>query len=161
MDCSSDEQSKGVAMKWAYPTEARVHAVGRNLRKADCDEVWLSHRMEGLDAVLTSWRESKVCRCMTTENDEVVGITGLVGNRIWMLGTDNLIATRQNRVQLCINGRDWVKHCLSAAGMAIGNDVYSKNTDSIRWLKHLGFEVAKPRPMGHSGALFCEFWMTP
>lgn len=146
-------------MRWAYPTEGRVHSVGRNLRDADCHEVWLSHRMEGLDAVVTSWQQSQVCRCMVEENGDVVGITGLVGNRIWMLGTDKLIATRENRVQLCKEGRQWVQHCLQVAGMSIGNDVLAKNHSSIRWLKYLGFSVATPRPMGFSGALFSEFWM--
>ncbi len=145
-------------MKWAEPVSHRVYEIGRNLREADRKEVWLSHRMTGLDAVLTSWQQSDLCRCIETDAGEPVGITGLVKNRIWMLGTDNLVATRERRLQLCKEGRQWVDHCLSVAGMAIGNDVYAKNTASIRWLKHLGFNVASPRPLGDSAALFCEFW---
>jgi hypothetical protein len=36
--------------------------------------------------------------------------------------------------------------------------VYSKNAESIRWLKMLGFTVDIPKPIGKSGALFCDFW---
>lgn len=151
-------KSAGFAMKWAFPTEQRIFEIGTNLRKADRDEVWLSHRQEGLDAVIESWRLSSLCRCIVTDEGEPVGVTGLVRNRIWLLGTDNLVATRERRVQLCKEGRGWVEHCLQVAGMAIGNDVYAKNRASIRWLKHLGFSVASPRPLGESAALFCEFW---
>ena len=158
MDCSSDIKSKGSSMRWAEATPERALRVAYNLREEDKTEVWLSHRMTAVDAVMQSLGKASLCRCIETLDGVPVGLTGLNGNRIWMLGTQELTATRARRLQLCKEGRDWVQHCLSAAGMAIGNDVYSKNTDSIRWLKHLGFRVAKPRPMGHSGALFCEFW---
>ena len=158
VDCSSNEQSKGAAMRWAEPTLERALRIARGLRDEDKTEVWLSHRVTPEEAVTQSLSVADLCRCIETADGVPVGLTGLNGNRIWMLGTKELTATRARRLQLCKEGRDWVQHCLSAAGMAIGNDVYSKNTDSIRWLKHLGFQVAKPRPMGYSGALFCEFW---
>lgn len=145
-------------MKWGEATEEKALVIGQNLREEDRTEVWLSHRATGMDAVMDSWGQSDICRCIETDDGEPVGLTGLNGNRIWMLGTDELVATRRRRLQLCIEGRGWVEHCLDAAGMAIGNDVYAKNTASIRWLKHLGFSVAQPRPMGRSAALFCEFW---
>ena len=158
VDCSSDIESEVNAMRWAKPTEEKVLAVGRNLRGEDLLEVWLSHRTTGLEACLDSWEQSDVCRCIETDDGEPVGLTGLNGSRIWMLGTQELTATKRRRLQLCNEGRGWVEHCLDTAGMAIGNDVYSKNKASIRWLKHLGFSVAQPRPIGPSAALFCEFW---
>lgn len=145
-------------MRWAEPTLERALEIARNLREEDKTEVWLSHRATPEEAVMESLGGADICRCIETADGRPVGITGLNGSRIWMLGTPELTATRVGRLQLCKEGRQWVEHCLSVAGMAIGNDVYSKNTDSIRWLKHLGFQVAKPRPMGHSSALFCEFW---
>jgi hypothetical protein len=145
-------------MRWAMATEERVLRVGMNLREEDRTEVWLSHQATPMEAVMNSWAESELCRCIETGDGVPVGLTGLNGNRIWMLGTSELTATRSRRLQLCKEGRGWVEHCLEAAGMAIGNDVYSKNKASIRWLKHLGFTVAPPRPMGPSAALFCEFW---
>ena len=145
-------------MRWGKPTEEKVLAIGQNLREEDRTEVWLSHQVDGLEAVFDSWELSDICRCIETDDGRPVGITGLVKDRIWMLGTDELTATRRGRLQLCNEGRGWVEHCLEVAGMPIGNDVYSKNTASIRWLKHLGFTVADPRPIGHAGALFSAFW---
>lgn len=145
-------------MRWAEATEERALMIARDLREDDRQEVWLSHRATPTEAMLESWGQSDLCRCIVTDDGEPVGMTGLNGNRIWMLGTDQLVATRRRRLQLCIEGRGWVEHCLEVAGMAIGNDVHAKNTASIRWLKHLGFSVARPRPLGDSAALFCEFW---
>jgi hypothetical protein len=145
-------------MRWAEATEERVLRVGMNLREEDKTEVWLSHQATPMEAVMDSWAESDICRCIETDDGVPVGLTGLNGSRIWLLGTAELTATKTRRLQLCKEGRGWVEHCLEVAGMAIGNDVYFKNKASIRWLKHLGFNVAQPRPMGHSAALFCEFW---
>lgn len=145
-------------MRWTQASEERVAYIAANLREADKTEVWLSHMATPYEAVFDSWAASEICRCIETDGGEAVGLTGLVGNRIWMLGTEDLTATKRRRLQLCNEGRGWVEHCLDVAGMPIGNDVYAKNTQSIRWLKHLGFTVADPRPMGHAAALFSEFW---
>lgn len=158
MDCTGDRKGQALAMRWAEPTKERAMEIANNLREEDKTEVWLSHRLTPTEAVIGSLEDADLCRCIETAHGVPVGITGLNGNRIWMLGTQELTATRVGRLQLCKEGRQWVDHCLSVAGMAIGNDVYASNTDSIRWLRHLGFQVAKPRPMGPSSALFCEFW---
>ena len=145
-------------MKWADASEGRVYYVAANIRRKDEQEVWLSHQVPGPEAVVESWQQSDICRCIETSDGETVGVTGVVGDRIWLLGTEGLTATKERRLQLCREGRGWVKHCLERVGGPIGNDVYYSNRDSIRWLKHLGFTVEQPRPMGHSGALFCAFW---
>jgi hypothetical protein len=145
-------------MRWADPTEARALYVAANIRHQDEQEVWLSHRLQGPDAVLQSWAESSICRCIETSDGIPVGLTGVCGDRIWLLGTAELTATRSRRLQLCIEGRGWVEHCLKHVGGPIGNDVYAQNRASIRWLRYLGFEVESPRPLGMSGALFCRFW---
>lgn len=145
-------------MRWADPTAERAYYVAANVRAEDRDEVWLSHRLPGAEAVLQSWSGSELCRCIETSDGEPVGLTGVCGDRIWLLGTEGLTATRSRRLQLCIEGRGWVEHCLKHVGGPIGNDVYAKNRMSIRWLRHLGFEVEEPRPIGLSGALFCRFW---
>ena len=145
-------------MKWADATQEAALHVSLNLREEDKIEVWLSHGSTPTQAVMWSWAESDICRCIASADGEPLALTGLVRNRIWLLGTEKLTATRERRLQLCKEGKMWVETCLERAGMAIGNDVYAKNTRSIRWLKHLGFEVATPRPMGPSAELFSEFW---
>ena len=47
--------------------------------------------------------------------------------------------------------------CISEVG-PLHNYVYAKNDASIKWLKHLGFEVMQPEPYGPCAALFCHFW---
>jgi hypothetical protein len=145
-------------MRWVRPTAERVSHIAFNLRSDDKTEVWLSHHIAGDEAVFESWLSSEICRCIVTSDGEPVGVTGVCGDRIWLLGTEGLTATRSRRLQLCIEGRGWVEHCLKHVGGPIGNDVYAKNRMSIRWLRHLGFEVEEPRPIGLSGALFCRFW---
>jgi hypothetical protein len=148
-------------MRWTDATDERAYYIASNLRKEDQEEVWLSHRVAGPEAVLESWAASDICRCIETSDGEPVGLTGLTGDRIWLLGTAALTATRSRRLQLCIEGRGWVEHCLERVGGPIGNDVYAKNRTSVRWLRFLGFEVEPPRPIGHSGALFSRFWRMP
>jgi ribosomal protein S18 acetylase RimI-like enzyme len=145
-------------MRWADPAEGLVYYVAANIRREDEREVWLSHHIPGPEAVVESWVQSDICRCIVTDDGEPVGVTGVVGDRIWLLGTEELTATRSRRLQLCREGRGWVEHCLKRVGGPIGNDVYHSNQASIRWLKHLGFTVEQPRPFGSSGALFCNFW---
>ena len=148
-------------MRWTDATVERVKFIADHLREADEVEVWLSHHAPGPVAVLESWAQSDICRCIETSDGEPVGLTGVVDDRIWLLGTEALTATRSRRLQLCIEGREWVEHCLQRVGGPIGNDVYAKNRASVRWLKFLGFEVEEPRPIGHSGALFSRFWREP
>ena len=145
-------------MKWGEATEEKAYWVAANLRREDEQEVWLSHRMPGPDAVMESWSHSELCRCIETSEGLPVGLTGVCGDRIWLLGTEELTASKHRRLQLCIEGRRWVEHCLERVGGPIWNDVYARNHRSIRWLKHLGFQVETPRPVGMSAALFCRFW---
>lgn len=145
-------------MKWAEATEEAALHIALNLREEDKTEVWLSNALTPVEAVMGSWSEGDLVRCIAAADGEPLALTGLTGNRIWLLGTEKLTASRERRLQLCKEGGEWVETCLQRAGMAIGNDVYAKNTLSIRWLKHLGFSVAPPRPMGPSAELFSEFW---
>ena len=146
-------------MKWLMkPGADHILTVANNLRAADVEEVKLSHDLSPLEAVTESWAQSIIVRGMLTDDDEPCGLCGVVGHRIWMLGTERLTESRRARWQLCVEGRKWVDSCLDELGGPLFNQVYSKNTDSIRWLKYLGFTVDEPRPIGHSAALFCDFW---
>jgi hypothetical protein len=147
-------------MRWIRPTAERVSHIAHNLREADAIEVRLSHGVDEQEAVFESWLSSEICRCIVTSDGEPVGVTGVCGDRIWLLGTDGLTATRARRLQLCHQGRDWVEHCLKQVGVPLGNHVYSKNQESVRWLKWLGFEFGTLEPFGPSAALFYPFWRT-
>lgn len=159
VDRHGDKPLGGELMKWIYAPEAsHVLDVADNLRPQDQLEVKLSHGVSPHEAVRTSWANSRICRGIALDDGTPVGLCGVVGHRIWMLGTPQLTATRKGRWQLCVEGRKWVDSCLDEVGGPLFNQVYSKNTESIRWLKVLGFTVDKPRPFGPSSALFCDFW---
>lgn len=145
-------------MNLVEPTEEQVRYVAHHLRKEDAVEVWLSHRVRGPEAVMSSWADSDICACIEAEDGTPVGLTGVVGDRIWMLGTEDLTATKERRLHLCTKGRGWVQHCVETVGRPIGNYVYAKNRRSIRWLRFLGFEVGTPQPYGPSCELFRPFW---
>lgn len=146
-------------MKWVMkPSADHIMAIAENLRPADVQEVMLSHGCNAFDAVTESWAQSTIVRGMVTDDGEPCGLCGVVGHRIWMLGTERLTESRKARWQLCVEGRKWVDSCLEELGGPLFNQVYSKNTESIRWLKYLGFTVEAPKPLGPSAALFCDFW---
>ena len=146
-------------MQWVYePTADHVLDVAENLRESDVQEVMLSHGCNARDAVTESWAYSDIVRGMATDDGVPCGLCGVVGQRIWMLGTDRLTENRRARWQLCVEGRKWVDTCIEELGGPLFNQVYSKNAESIKWLKLLGFTVERPRPFGPSAALFCDFW---
>ena len=151
-------QSEGDAVNLIEPTEEMALYVAGHLREEDATEVWLSHRVSPAEAVLRSWAESDLCQAIVTEDGVPAGMTGVVGTRIWMLGTPELTATKERRLHLCTKGRGWVQHCIDRVGEPIGNFVYAKNRQAIRWLNFLGFEVGTPQPYGPSAALFRPFW---
>lgn len=146
-------------MQWIMePSISDAMAIADNLRPEDATEVMLSHEMSPHEAVRSSYSESDICRGIASDEGVPVGLCGVVGHRIWMLGTPELTATRRGRWQLIVEGRKWVDSCVEEVGGPLFNQVYSKNTESIRWLKMLGFTVDIPKPIGKSGALFCDFW---
>ena len=146
-------------MQWIMdPSASDAMAIADNLRPADATEVMLSHGLSPHEAVRASYSESVICRGIASDEGDPVGLCGVVGHRIWMLGTPELTATRKGRWQLIVEGRKWVDSCFEEVGGPLFNQVYSKNTESIRWLKMLGFTVDIPKPIGKSGALFCDFW---
>lgn len=149
-------------MRWNDEVDqGSVIYIGHHLRKEDRQEVYLSDRVGPREAVLRSWQDCDFCRLIETDDGVPAGLTGVTENKIWMLGTPELTATKKGCLQLVREGRVWVDHCLKEVGGPLWNDVYAKNTQSIAWLKALHFQVGQPRPLGESGALFCIFWRTP
>lgn len=148
-------------MRWNNEVDqGSVIYIGHHLRKEDRQEVYLSDRVGPREAVLRSWQDCDFCRLIETDDGVPAGLTGVTENKIWMLGTPELTATKKGCLQLVREGRVWVDHCLKEVGGPLWNDVYAKNTQSIAWLKALHFQVGRPRPIGESSALFCRFWRT-
>jgi len=145
-------------MKWIKVDANVIYEVGDNIREEDEIEVKFSHGLSGLEACKKCFLSSNVIQGIEGDDGDPVGITGIVGSYIWLLGTDKLTATKHHRWQLSLYGREWVEYCLEKAGGMVENYVYSKNRQSIRWLKHLGFTIEEPKPYGVEDQLFCHFW---
>lgn len=145
-------------MRWAEPTSARVHHIARYLRYQDQLEVLYSDGVTGEEAVLTSWKNSAICRCIDADDGTPVGICGLNGTTIWLLGTDGLLATRSHRQQFIRGGRQWIEELMASGHGCLENWALASNTKTLRWLKHLGFTIDMPEPRGRSAQLFCHFW---
>ena len=135
-------------MEWAYPSTERVEKVAQNLRAEDELEVWLSDGVLGYDAVMESYYESTISRVILGDDYTPVGITGVCGDRIWLLGTPGLTETKSHRWQLATHGREWVKHCIDVVGGPIGNHVYAKNRPAVRWLNTWALLLNHQNPMG-------------
>ena len=142
------------------PAPARCFAehIAFNMRIEDQEEIMLSHGITPDEAIHYSYSHSEICGGIEGDDGMPVGLTGVTGDRIWMLGTKEIASTKNHRLQLCLQGRKWVDSCLERVGEPIGNHVFAENKMSIRWLKFLGFTVAEPEPFGPFDALFCQFW---
>lgn len=149
-------------MNWADPTPARIERIGRLLRHQDRLEVLYSHGLTGEDAVQQSWRASRICRCIDGDDGLPVGVCGVSGDggsTIWLLATDELLATASHRRQFLRGGRQWVDGLLSTGGIQLlENWALASNVTTLRWLTHLGFTIDTAQPIGRSCQLFCHFW---
>ena len=146
-------------MNWADPTPARVMHIARRVRRADRVEVGYSHGITGEDAVVESWKHSRICRCIDGDNGDPVGICGVDGTMIWLLATDGLLATASHRRQFIRGGRKWVDELMASGRFPVlENWAFAANRETLRWLEHLGFFVDTPAPYGPSCQLFCHFW---
>jgi hypothetical protein len=128
------------------------------LRYQDRLEVLYSHGITGEDAVFSSWRNAEICRCIDGDDGTAVGICGVTrGRTIWLLGTDELLATTSHRRQFLRGARRWVDG-LMADHPLLENWALWSNRDTLRWLEWLGFTIDTPQPMGRSAQLFAHFW---
>jgi len=147
-------------MRWAEPTAARVQHIAERLRYQDRLEVLYSHGLAGEEAVLQSWKNSAICRCIDADDESPVGICGMNGSLIWLLGTEELLATASHRRQFIRGGRAWVDELLAGGHLCLENWALASNLRTLRWLQHLGFTIDTPEPKGRSAQLFCHFWRT-
>jgi hypothetical protein len=147
-------------MRWAEATEDRIKHIAHRVRKQDEIEVANSHGITGFEAVYESWAASCEVRCIEGDSGEPVGVTGVVpgdlGGVIWLLGTEDLLATPSHCRQFVRGGKAWVNGLVNEWGY-LHNWVYWKNKQSMRWLESLGFKIHPPAPFGPYSQLFSLF----
>tara|TARA_Y100001968_G_scaffold16005_1_gene12733 strand:- start:2473 stop:2961 length:489 start_codon:yes stop_codon:yes gene_type:complete len=154
----NNSPSKRYAMNWAEPNLAKVEIIARNLRRQDELEVFYSHGVTGVEAVMESWENSNICRCIDGDNGMPVGLCGVNDSLIWLLGTDDLLSTSSHRRQFIKGGKRWVNELINEGNTFLHNWALASNSTTFRWLKHLGFTIDEPIPLGEDGKLFCHFW---
>ncbi len=145
-------------MNWSTPEEWRVAHIATHLRAQDAAEVFYSDAKQPEEAVYDSWKNSPDCRCIDGDDGTPVGICGVAsGGVIWLLGTEDLLATASHRRQFIRGARKWIDGLLNEGAGPLHNWVFAANRDSIRWLKQLGFRVWPAEPHGPCAQLFCYF----
>ena len=128
----------------------------------DAYEVLSSDGLSPLDALLMSLERSYECHTIL-RNGEPMGMFGVgyggdtMSGVPWMLTDGDFQGFRKKFLK---QGRQWVGN-LKKRHQVLFNYVHSENTDSIRWLKWLGFKFMRAIPKYGFGKsdTFYEFYL--
>jgi hypothetical protein len=144
------------------PTHDDIVELVRTMRQADIDEIWAASMTSPYDALVRSVKVSRDTYAGKMD-DEVVCIFGVAPVTVlgtigipWMLASDLL--PQHSRAFLRAN-RPYIHEMRNKYSLLI-NFVDARNTDSVRWLRWLGFDVARfPTTYGPYGLPFFRFEM--
>ena len=146
-------------IQFVRPTVEMVEAIAADMRQADIDEVWAAGHKTPLEALVDGWKVSKYAT-IAMNGDEPACMFGLVPRDllsgtgiIWMLGTN---ATFKYRREYLKRTPAVIDEMLTICPR-LCNMVHSKNINSIRWLKWLGFTIEDPVKYGPDDELFHRF----
>ena len=149
-------------MKLVEGTAERLLFIADNLREQDAKEVMSSHGKDAKEACMESWVHSQLSRCFEGDDGNPVGIWGVnhLGDEqiIWMLGTNNLTATKSHRRQMHRLATTALKELVANGCDYLHNWCMAENKTSLHWLRHLGFTIDEPAPFGAENDMFCHFW---
>lgn len=150
-----------MSVRFERPCEAVLKAIADNLRPADANEVMLSGGYTPWGAVKLSVDASEFSAVVVV-NDEACGVMGLMkgsaatGTGIpWLLGTPTL---GRHGKALMLYTPVVIKEMLDVCPYLV-NYVHVENTQSIRWLKAMGFQFDPPAPYGVAQEPFQRFTM--
>lgn len=141
----------------SVPEDAELLAP--KMRKQDALEVWHSHGMSPLEALVSSYDVSVESNTIISNTGEVIGMFGVgeVTPQIgipWLLASDEL--TKISR-EFLPESEKWVQRVNDRYDL-LYNYVYAGNKISMRWLKWLGFSFIREIPdYGVNPATFIEF----
>lgn len=129
------------------------------MRKQDIQEIWHSHGMQPLEALVFSFQRAVEANSIISDDGKVIGMFG-VGEYApnvgipWLLGSDELPKIAKEFIP---QSREWLDRVNQRYDLLF-NFVYAKNTTSIRWLKWLGFSfIRQIDDFGVNPAPFIEF----
>lgn len=134
------------------------------LRKADKLECWASSGHSPADAISLSISLSKE-RYVIEMDDEIVGVfglreykmPGLIVGMPWLLSTDTLFSDKGVRLLFARKSREIVEAWAEYYPVMM-NFVAAHNTEAIRWLEWLGFDVIyEPLILEDASIMFYRF----
>lgn len=149
-------------MPYATPTDPNdLLILARNMREADRLELMAGSGVEPLAALEEGYVHSTKCLTIFTDQDEVVGVFGVVPNTLdplvghpWMLATDHLDSIRMTFLR---QSRKYLDD-LAEGFPLLMNCCDKRNTVHIKWLRWLGFSFIREIPEYGVGRVpFLEF----
>ena len=148
-----------MSVKFVEPNFDRLVHISENMREADRIEVWASHKMTPIEAVINSVELSDMVS-VAVYKTKPCAVFGLVKRDLltgtgcpWLLGTDDIDLCKRDFI---LHKREGVKEMLTHC-RRLENYVHVANTKSIRWLKTMGFKFGKPERLGFNGEYFVKF----
>lgn len=146
-------------IEFVKPTVELVESIAADMRQADVDEVWASNHHTPLESLMKGWQLSNLSTVVVYDNEPLVMI-GVVkrdmltgSGVVWMLGANRALKYRKEFLR---QTKPVIDEMLTIYPR-LCNMVHNKNTDSIRWLKWLGFTIDDPIPHGPDDELFHRF----
>lgn len=148
-------------IQFVYPTEEMVQAIADDMRPADAAEVWAASHYTPIESLMKGWSRSDYVTVAVCEGQPLV-MFGLVKLGFlshtgvpWMLGAQ---VSLKHRREFLTRSPAVIDEMLTICS-SLYNMVHSKNHDSIRWLRWLGFTIDDPIVHGREGELFHRFHM--
>lgn len=147
----------GIRIRGTTVADLRYLAV--NLRSDDIKEMWASHHIDPVNALVFCFNKSPFCYTVERDKRPVVifGIfpISVLGNEasVWMLSTDELMLIKRRFVR---HSRKIIEHMLSFYPI-LYNYVDVRNKESVKWLRWCGAKMETAMPYGVDQLPFHRF----
>ena len=143
---------------------ADIAVVAKKMRAEDVAEVQASSGSTPQEVLLYCFMMGSPCETVAAPDGEPVAMWGVVpdgrypeAGRVWLLGTDRLVADSRVKVGFLRQAKQEVER-MGRLYDVLWNYVDARNQVHINWLQWMGFTFIAERPnYGAEGRLFLEF----
>ena len=142
-----------------------ILAVAKDMRPADLAEVQAASGRSPKEVLLQCFFEGQPCMTICGEDDEPVGMWGVIPvgemlGGVWMLATNGLTKSGARQLSFLRQARRYVDQ-MQEEYPVLANCVDARNKVHIRWLRWMGFTFIAEHPnYGAEGRMFLEFVRT-
>ncbi len=142
-----------------------ILAVANDMRPADLAEVQAASGREPKEVLLQCFFEGQPCMTICGEDDEPIGMWGVIPmgemlGGVWMLAANSLVKSKARQWSFLRQARSYVDQ-MQEEYPVLANCVDARNKVHIRWLRWMGFTFIAEHPnYGAEGRLFLEFVRT-